>query len=49
MDDLESQGESISIWERLGFTASSNNAARQKLKIEAAAKAKADPEGARTK
>jgi len=38
-----------SIWEALGFAATSNNEARQLVKMEASAKAKADPTGERTK
>lgn len=38
-----------SIWEAMGFTATSNNEARQKVKMEASAKAKADPTNARQK
>jgi len=38
-----------SIWEAMGFTATSNNEARQKVKIEAALKAAQDPEGKRSK
>jgi len=38
-----------SIWEAMGFTATSNNEARQKVKLEAQAKAAADPTGARAK
>jgi len=36
-----------SIWEAMGFTATSNNEARQKVKLEAQAKAAQDPTGAR--
>jgi len=38
-----------SIWEAMGFTATSNNEARQKVKLEAQAKAAQDPTGARAK
>eukprot|EP00616_Rhizochromulina_sp_CCMP1243_P010158 CAMPEP_0118968862 /NCGR_PEP_ID=MMETSP1173-20130426/6030_1 /TAXON_ID=1034831 /ORGANISM="Rhizochromulina marina cf, Strain CCMP1243" /LENGTH=221 /DNA_ID=CAMNT_0006918037 /DNA_START=34 /DNA_END=699 /DNA_ORIENTATION=- len=38
-----------SIWEALGFTATSNNEARQKVKLEATMKAKNDPDGKRDK
>ena len=38
-----------SIWEALGFTATSNNEARQALKMEASNNAAKDPEGKRTK
>jgi len=38
-----------SIWEALGFTATSNNEARQKAKLEAQANAAKDPDGKRTK
>mmetsp|Transcript_44853 Transcript_44853/g.122704 ORF Transcript_44853/g.122704 Transcript_44853/m.122704 type:complete len:315 (+) Transcript_44853:363-1307(+) len=38
-----------SIWEAMGFAATSNNEARQKVKLEAQAKAAADPTGARAK
>ena len=38
-----------SIWEAFGFTATSNNKARQKCKLEAQANAAKDPTGARAK
>lgn len=38
-----------SIWEAMGFTATSNNEARQKVKLEAQANAAKDPTGARSK
>lgn len=38
-----------SIWEALGFTATSNNEARQQAKMEAAAQAAVDKEGKRMK
>ena len=37
------------LWEAMGFTATSNNIARQKCKLEAREKAKEDPRGLRTK
>ena len=37
------------LWEAMGFTATSNNIARQKCKLEARIKAKADPKGIRSK
>ena len=38
-----------SLWEAMGFTATSNNIARQKCKLEAREKANYDPRGARAK
>ena len=37
------------LWEAMGFTATSNNIARQKCKLEAREKAKEDPRGLRAK
>lgn len=37
------------LWEAMGFTATSNNVARQKCKLEARTKAKNDPRGLRAK
>ena len=37
------------LWEAMGFTATSNNVARQKCKLEARAKAEDDPRGLRAK